>query len=96
MSVRFPASQLEEVDIEGLETLGEATPGHPTWIDVEGHDVALIGDAFDCEGIEIRFPHRSLYAGSVTDPFPVQLVCETAKESEAKDEFDLRLADLAS
>jgi small-conductance mechanosensitive channel len=30
--------------------------------------------AFDAAGIEIPFPHRSLYAGSVTDPFPVRLV----------------------
>jgi len=30
--------------------------------------------AFDANGIEIPFPHRTLYAGSVTDPFPVRLV----------------------
>jgi small-conductance mechanosensitive channel len=30
--------------------------------------------AFDAHGVEIPFPHRSLYAGSVTGPFPVQLV----------------------
>lgn len=30
--------------------------------------------AFDEAGIEIPFPHRSLYAGSATDPFPVRLV----------------------
>ena len=29
---------------------------------------------FDEEGIEIPFPHRTLYAGSVTEPFPVQVV----------------------
>ncbi len=29
---------------------------------------------FDDEGIEIPFPHRSLYAGSMTDPFPVRVV----------------------
>ena len=30
--------------------------------------------AFDREGIEIPFPHRSLYAGAASDPFPVRLV----------------------
>ncbi len=30
--------------------------------------------AFDEAGIEIPFPHRSLYAGSITEPIPVQVV----------------------
>jgi small-conductance mechanosensitive channel len=30
--------------------------------------------AFDREDIEIPFPHRTLYTGSVTEPFPVRLV----------------------
>ncbi|UCC99383.1 MAG: mechanosensitive ion channel family protein [Phycisphaerales bacterium] len=29
---------------------------------------------FDAEGIEIPFPHRTLYTGSATDPFPVRIV----------------------
>lgn len=30
--------------------------------------------AFDAAAIEIPFPHRSLYSGSVSEPFPVRLV----------------------
>lgn len=29
---------------------------------------------FDDEGIEIPFPHRTLYTGSVTEPFPIRVV----------------------
>jgi small-conductance mechanosensitive channel len=33
--------------------------------------------AFDNEGIEIPFPHRTLYTGNTTKPFPVTIVPET-------------------
>ncbi|CAN5898782.1 mechanosensitive ion channel family protein [soil metagenome] len=33
-----------------------------------------IKKAFDAAGIELPFPHRSLYAGSATEPFPVRVV----------------------
>ena len=32
--------------------------------------------AFDKEGVEIPFPHRSLYTGSVTEPFPIKITRE--------------------
>lgn len=43
---------------------------------------------FDEEGIEIPFPHMSLYAGSASEPFPVRIVgCEnqeTAVDNEPR------------
>jgi len=38
---------------------------------------AEIKEAFDKNAIEIPFPHRSLYTGSVTEPFPVRMVGAT-------------------
>jgi small-conductance mechanosensitive channel len=40
--------------------------------------------AFDAEGIEIPFPHRTLYAGAITDPFPVKIVDATRPSSTEK------------
>ncbi len=37
---------------------------------------AEIKAAFDAAGIEIPFPHRSLYAGEATGPFPVRIVSD--------------------
>jgi small-conductance mechanosensitive channel len=47
-----------------------------------------VKERFDAEGIEIPFPHRTLYVGSATEPFPVEMVERTAPgatELEPKD-----------
>lgn len=33
-----------------------------------------IKEAFDAQDIEIPFPHRTLYTGAITEPFPVRVV----------------------
>lgn len=38
--------------------------------------------AFDEAGIEIPFPHRSLYAGTVTQPFPVRIMPEAGDAAQ--------------
>lgn len=34
--------------------------------------------AFDARGIEIPFPHRTLYSGTTTEPFPIRIVSDEA------------------
>lgn len=41
-----------------------------------------IKNAFDENGIEIPFPHRSIYTGSITDPFPIQPVDSSATKED--------------
>ncbi len=41
-----------------------------------------IKERFDAEGIEIPFPHTTVYTGSVTDPFPIKLVNEKTEPAK--------------
>ena len=58
------------------------------WV-VSGHYVDLrntiahdVKTRFDKEGIEIPFPHRTLYAGAVTSPMPVRMVSDKGPASD--------------
>ncbi|MCW8814628.1 MAG: mechanosensitive ion channel family protein [Chlorobium sp.] len=46
------------------------------WLGLKNSIAEEIKQRFDTEGIEIPFPHVSLYAGSKTTPFPVKVVSE--------------------
>ena len=41
-----------------------------------------IKERFDAEGIEIPYPHRTLYTGSVTEPFPIRIVNPEADRAD--------------
>lgn len=45
---------------------------------------SLIKERFDAKGIEIPFPHRSLYAGSMTAPMPIRIVSEPPDKQTAE------------
>lgn len=44
------------------------------WLDLRNNIPERVKEAFDEAGIEIPFPHRSLYTGSATEPFPIRVV----------------------
>lgn len=44
------------------------------WLKVKGRVLETVKKRFDEEGIEIPFPHLSLYKGEASEPLPVQLL----------------------
>jgi len=52
------------------------------WLQVKNAIAEDVKRRLDEEGIEIPFPHRSLYTGSMTDPFPVRIM-QQQEESAA-------------
>ncbi len=46
------------------------------FLDLRNSIAAEIKEAFDRNAIEIPFPHRTLYAGSATQPLPVRMISD--------------------
>ncbi len=44
------------------------------WMRIKNELLEQVKQRFDAEGIEIPFPHLSLYKGATTEPIPIQLV----------------------
>lgn len=62
------------------------------WLKVKNEVHENILARFKAEDVEIPFPHRSLYAGSETDPFPVRVVdssdrAPTSEPARTKDQL---------
>lgn len=53
------------------------------WLQVKNGIQEEVKARFDAEGIEIPFPHRTLFVGSTTDAFPVRVVDEDPPKNEA-------------
>ncbi len=54
------------------------------FLDLRNSMQEQIKHAFDAEGIEIPFPHRTIYTGEVTRPFPIRLSSDSAAAAEEK------------
>lgn len=50
-----------------------------SWLAVKNAITEEVKIRFDEEGVEIPFPHVSIYTGSVTDPFPVRILPEATE-----------------
>lgn len=61
----------------------------PEWIKLKNTILSEIKARFDEEGIEIPFPHVSLYTGSATQPIPITMVGDQ-KDFGDEDEKDLK------
>ncbi len=53
-----------------------------TWLQLKTSIHEEIKRAFDAEGIEIPFPHRTLYTGAATEPMPIRIVNELGTPGE--------------
>lgn len=51
------------------------------FLDLKNSIQEEIKNAFDEHGIEIPFPHRTIYTGSVTDPFPITTIESKSSDS---------------
>lgn len=81
----YAGALLEPLEIFGVDSFGESEvtikarlktlPGQQWAVGREYR--RRLKKAFDAEGIEIPFPHRSIYVGEITKPLPVLLQPET-------------------
>jgi small-conductance mechanosensitive channel len=51
------------------------------FLDLKNSIMREIKERFDAEGIEIAFPHLTVYAGSETPPFPIKVEAESTSRS---------------
>jgi small-conductance mechanosensitive channel len=69
-----PAVRFDNFGDSALEFLFAVWCVREDYLKLKNKIMQEIKERFDAEGIEIPFPHRTLYAGSVTDPLPIKVV----------------------
>lgn len=67
---------IKEFGAHGIDLMLGAWFSKPDYTALKNSIMPEIKERFDGEGIEIPFPHVSVYTGSVTEPFPVQVIRE--------------------
>jgi len=67
---------IKEFGAHGIDLMLGAWFSKPDYTALKNSIMPEIKKRFDREGIEIPFPHVSVYTGSVTEPFPVQVIRE--------------------
>ena len=68
----------------GIDLMLGAWFSKPDYSALKNSIMPEIKQRFDREGIEIPFPHVSVYTGSVTEPFPVQVTHNESDKEERK------------
>lgn len=70
----------ERLGDSGLEFQFSVWGTKGNYLELRNSRYAGIKNAFDRHGIEIPFPHRTLYAGGATEPLPVRLVADSPSQ----------------
>jgi small-conductance mechanosensitive channel len=75
LALRDPAPQLQYLGFgdSSIDIQFSVWAARPHFLDLRNSLYEEIKKTFDEKGIEIPFPHRTLYAGSVTLPIPVKM-----------------------
>jgi small-conductance mechanosensitive channel len=69
-----PLILFQNFGASGLEFLLGVWFSKTDFLNLKNSLMQTVKERFDMEGIEIPFPHISLYAGEATQPFPVRMV----------------------
>jgi small-conductance mechanosensitive channel len=79
-----PLFVIKEFGNHGIELLFGVWFSKTDYLALKNSIMLEIKQRFDTEGIEIPFPHISVYTGSATTPFPVQMMDSSVLKREGE------------